>query len=126
MIIQEPTKAIKKAKKLMTTHNKEHFIALYLNARNQCKYAEVISIGSINANLVHPREVFYPAIKKLITAIIVLHNHPSGGIEPSEADIEITKRLKHAGKILGIEVIDHIIFTKGDEYHSICRDSQIN
>jgi len=119
MIIHEPRMAVEKAKKLITTHNKEHFIALYLNARNQCKYAEVVSIGTINSNLVHPREVFYPAIKKLATAIIVLHNHPSGGMEPSGADIELTKRLKHAGKILGIEVLDHIIFSKGDDFNCI-------
>ena len=110
--------AVKRANKLITTHNKEHLIGLYLDSRNKCKYAEVISIGTINASLVHPREVFHPAIKKLATALIVLHNHPSGDLEPSEADRELTKRLNHGGKLLGIEVVDHIIFDKGEKHYS--------
>jgi DNA repair protein RadC len=90
---------------------KEHFAVLYLNARNQLVAKEIISIGTLNASLVHPREVFKPAFELPAAGIIIAHNHPSGGCEPSEADIELTKRLKEAGKILGIEVIDHIIIT---------------
>lgn len=92
---------------------KEHFIIFFLDARNQEIKREIISVGTINANLVHPREVFEPAVKHLAVQIIVAHNHPSGNLEPSEEDIKITKRLSDAGKILGIEVIDHIIVTRG-------------
>ncbi len=95
----------------LRTAKKEHFVVLYLNARNQLIHKETISIGTLNANLVHPREVFKPAFEHLAASIIVAHNHPSGGTEPSEADLELTKRLKDAGKILGIEMADHIIIT---------------
>ena len=71
-------------------------------------------MGTVNASLVHPREVFEPAVRYLTAQIIIAHNHPSGDTEPSEDDLEITKRLVEAGKILGIEVIDHIIVTKND------------
>lgn len=91
---------------------KEHLVALYLNARNQLIHKETISIGTLNASLIHPREVFEPAVKNLAAQIIVTHNHPSGNLEPSEDDLEITMRLKEAGKILGIEIVDHIIVTK--------------
>ena len=93
-------------------HKKEHFVIFYLDTRNQEIKREVISIGSLNANLVHPREVFEPAVRRLAAQIILAHNHPSGDPEPSEDDLEITKRLTESGKILGIEVVDHIIITK--------------
>ncbi|MGC9070692.1 MAG: RadC family protein [Elusimicrobiales bacterium] len=93
-------------------HKKEHFVIFYLDSRNQEIKREIISIGSLNANLVHPREVFEPAVKNLAAQIILAHNHPSGDPEPSEDDLEITKRLAEAGKILGIEIVDHIIITK--------------
>ncbi|MFA4888070.1 MAG: DNA repair protein RadC [Candidatus Omnitrophota bacterium] len=90
-------------------HKKEHFVIFYLDSRNQEIKNEVISVGSLNANLVHPREVFEPAVKNLAAQVILAHNHPSGDIEPSEEDIAPNKRLVEAGRILGIEVIDHII-----------------
>lgn len=96
---------------------KEHFVVLYLNARNQLVHKETISIGTLDASLVHPREVFKPAIDCLTTAVIVAHNHPSGDPEPSENDIELTRRLRQAGEILGIELLDHIIITK-DKFNS--------
>jgi DNA repair protein RadC len=91
---------------------KEHFTVLYLNARNQLIHKETISIGTLNASLVHPREVFKPAIDHLAASIIAAHNHPSGGCEPSEADLELTRRLKEAGKLLGIELNDHLVITR--------------
>jgi DNA repair protein RadC len=91
---------------------KEHFLALYINARNKLIHKEIISIGTLTANLVHPREVFEPAMVRAATEIIVSHNHPSGDSKPSSADLEITKRLVEAGKILGIKVLNHIIITK--------------
>lgn len=93
-------------------HKKEHFVIFYLDSRNQEIKREIISVGSLNANLVHPREVFEPAVRHLAAQIVLAHNHPSGDPEPSEDDLEITKRLIESGKVLGIEVVDHIIVTK--------------
>lgn len=93
---------------------KEHFIAFYLNARNEILKRVVISIGTLNASLVHPREVFKPAIGRSVSSVIFVHNHPSGDPTPSEDDIKLTKRLTSAGEILGIEVLDHIIISKND------------
>ena len=94
---------------------KEYFFVFYLDSRNQEIKREVISVGSLNANLVHPREVFELAVKNLAASVIIAHNHPSGDPAPSEDDLVITKRLVEAGKILGIEVTDHVIVTK-DNY----------
>ena len=93
-------------------NKKEHFVVFYLDNRNQEIKREIISIGTLNANLVHPREVFEPAIAHSAAQIIVAHNHPSGDPEPSEDDIIINKKLVEAGKILGIELLDHIIIVK--------------
>lgn len=93
-------------------NKKEHFVVFFLDARNQEIKREIISIGSLNANLVHPREVFEPAVRYVAAQIIVVHNHPSGDPGPSEEDVTITKRLVAAGNILGIEITDHIIVTK--------------
>jgi len=95
-------------------NKKENFVVLYLDARNKLIYKETVSIGSLNANLVHPREVFEPAVRHLAAQIVLAHNHPSGDPEPSEDDLVITKKLVESGKILGIEVFDHIIVTKAD------------
>jgi DNA repair protein RadC len=96
---------------------KEHFVAFYLDTRSCLIERQIVSIGTLNASLVHPRNIFEPAIKNSCASIIVAHNHPSGDCKPSPDDIEITKRLKEAGKILGIEIVDHIIITK-DKYLS--------
>jgi DNA repair protein RadC len=88
---------------------KEHFVVFYLDSRNQEIQREIISIGTLNESLVHPREVFEGAIKNNAASIIIAHNHPSGDLEPSQADVEITKRLVHAGKILDIKIIDHVV-----------------
>ncbi len=92
-------------------NKKEHFVVFFLDSRNQEIKREIVSVGSLNANLVHPREVFEPAIRYLASQVIVAHNHPSGNPDPSEGDIEITRKLVEAGKILGIELVDHIIVT---------------
>lgn len=88
---------------------KEHFVVFYLDSRRQEIQREIISVGTLNESLVHPREVFENAIKNNASSIIIAHNHPSGDLEPSQADVEITKKLIHAGKILDIKIIDHII-----------------
>jgi len=93
-------------------NKKEHFVIFFLDSRNQEIKREIISVGTLNANLVHPREVFEPAVRHLAAQIIVAHNHPSGNTEPSEEDLVITKRLVEAGKILGIELVDHVVVSK--------------
>jgi len=88
---------------------KEHFVALFLNARNQVICREDVSVGSLNASLVHPREVFAPAVGSAAASLILAHNHPSGDVTPSREDIELTRRMVQAGEIMGIEVLDHLI-----------------
>lgn len=92
---------------------KENFIELCLDTKNYIIKEETISIGTLNANIVHPRDVFKTAIEESAASIIVAHNHPSGDPTPSREDIEITKKLIEAGKIIGIEVLDHIIIGDG-------------
>ncbi len=91
---------------------KEHFVVFYLDTRNQEIKRDIVSIGTLNYNLVHPREVFEPAVKNLAASVIVAHNHPSGCLEPSDEDLSLTKRLSQAGKLLGIELLDHVIVTR--------------
>ena len=90
---------------------KENLVALYLNAKSQLIKSQIISVGTLNESLVHPREIFAPAIKNHAASIILVHNHPSNSTEPSNEDIEITKNVSEAGKILGIELVDHLIVT---------------
>ena len=90
-------------------NKKEHFVVFFLDTRNQKICREVISVGTLNANLVHPREVFEPAIKNNAAQILVVHNHPSGDCAPSDDDLAVTKRLTDAGTLLGIEVVDHVV-----------------
>jgi DNA repair protein RadC len=98
----------------------EHFVVLFLNTKNQVSAHETIFVGSLNASIVHPREVFQAAIKRNSASIICLHNHPSGDPTPSPEDVEVTRRLVEAGKILGIEVLDHIII--GDRRYTSMKE----
>ncbi len=91
---------------------REHLMAIYLNARNELLFRKHVFVGTLNANLVHPREIFSEALKQNAASVILIHNHPSGDPEPSEDDLEITKRLIEAGKIMGVDVLDHVIITK--------------
>jgi DNA repair protein RadC len=91
---------------------KEHLRGLYLDGHYQLIHDEVISIGSLTSNIIHPREVFRPALERSASAIILAHNHPSGVSKPSEADIAITRQIVEAGKILGINLLDHVVITK--------------
>ena len=100
--------------------DKEHYAVLTLDARNQLIGRHVVSVGTVDAALVHPRETFRVAILDNAVKIIVVHNHPSGEVEASEEDRLITKRLATAGKILGIPVADHVIIA-GDSYLSFLR-----
>ncbi len=89
----------------------EHFIVLYLDGANCIIESRVISMGTVNQSLVHPREVFAPALKENAVSIIIVHNHPSGVLEPSTEDLQVTKRLLEAGKLLGIKLLDHVIIS---------------
>nr|WP_156324585.1 DNA repair protein RadC [Bacillus sp. FJAT-27245] len=89
--------------------SQEHFVCLYLNTKNQVLHKQTIFIGSLNASIVHPREVFKEAFRRSAASIICLHNHPSGDPTPSREDIEVTKRLSECGKIIGIDLLDHLI-----------------
>ena len=93
----------------MARLKKEHLRGLYLDTRNKLIRDEVIAIGTLNASLAHPREIFHPAIDSHAAAILLVHNHPSGDPSPSKDDIELTKQVQEASKILDIEVLDHVI-----------------
>jgi len=108
--LTNPEKVYQLMKSKLKDYHKEHFYVIALNSRNH-SIAEV-SVGSLNASIVHPREVFAEAIKNKAASVILVHNHPSGDPEPSEEDLLTTKKLVDSGNLLGIKVIDHIIVTK--------------
>ncbi len=91
---------------------KENFIAVYLDAKNNLIAEETITVGILNSSLIHPREVFHGAIRHLAHSLIILHNHPSGDPEPSEEDLRITSILAKTGKLMGIPLLDHVILGK--------------
>lgn len=93
--------------------SQEHFVCLYLNTKNQVLHRQTVFVGSLNASIVHPREVFREAFRRSAASLICFHNHPSGDPTPSREDIEVTKRLAECGKMLGIDMLDHIII--GDQ-----------
>lgn len=101
--------------------DREHFFVLFLNPKHAVLGMETVSIGTLSSSLVHPREVFKQAIKRSASAVILAHNHPSGNCEPSKEDLQVTKRLKDAGELVGIEVIDHLIIGE-DRYYSFCEN----
>lgn len=98
--------------------DKEHFWVVGLNTRNVIQYVELVSLGTLNASLFHPREVFRFAVLKGVASLIVGHNHPSGDITPSDDDIALTRRLVEAGRVLGIEVLDHVIIGGANSWTS--------
>lgn len=93
---------------------KEYFYCVFLDTKNKIIKSKLIAIGTLNSSMVHPREIFKPAIKESSNSIILLHNHPSGDPTPSKEDIIITKRIIKAGKLISIQVIDHIIIGTND------------
>ena len=107
--VRGPDDVVALVGKRLRTQTREHFVALLLNARHECMAVETVSIGSLNASIVHPREVFRPAVLASAASIICAHNHPSGDPEPSEEDISITRRLAQVGELLGIGLLDHVI-----------------
>jgi len=93
---------------------KEHLFVLHLNTKNQIMKAELVSVGTLNAALIHPREVFKSAIRESAHAIILVHNHPSGDVEPSNADKQVTNLLKEASAIIQIDLLDHVIIARSE------------
>jgi DNA repair protein RadC len=118
-----PELAIEIARKVVRDHAREHFLAIYLDARHRPIAYQIVSIGTADQSLVHPREVFQPALLCGAVALVVLHSHPSGDPSPSAEDREVTRRLAEAGKLLGVALLDHIVFTAEDGYHSFVRSS---
>jgi len=110
--IKNPESVVKAIRASIKDKAKEHFKLILLNPRNKIIGISTISIGTLNASLVHPREVFKDAIVHSAASVVLAHNHPSGNPEPSEDDLKITKKLVESGKILGIEVLDHIVIAK--------------
>lgn len=99
--------------------DREHFWSLALNTKNRLLKMVEVSVGSLNASIVHPRELFKEAVKVSAASIVVVHNHPSGDPTPSGADIQLTRRLVKAGDVLGIEVLDHVVIGDGGEHASL-------
>ena len=100
----------------LADRKQEHFICISLNGAHEVIASRVITIGLVNATQVHPREVFCDPICDRASAVIVAHNHPSGQLEPSNADRLVTKNLKEAGELLGIRLLDHVIFSSAGFY----------
>jgi DNA repair protein RadC len=93
----------------IANEKKEHLMAIYLNGANEIINKKIIGIGLVDSSLIHPREVFYPAISSLAAKVIIAHNHPNGDTKPSESDVKATKQLLLAGQILDIELVDHLV-----------------
>jgi DNA repair protein RadC len=98
-------------------HKKEHFVLISFDTRNRVIGTDTISVGTLNASLVHPREMFEIAIRRHAASVIIAHNHPSGDPDPSDEDIRVTEKLMEAGKLLGIQVLDHVVVCN-NSYHS--------
>lgn len=116
-IIKQPKDLFPLLKEKITNFHKEYFIVASLDNRNKIISIDTVSVGTLNSSLIHPRETFEIAIKNHAASIIICHNHPSGELKPSEDDLAVTQNLIKAGKLLGIEVADHLIITK-DGYFS--------
>ena len=121
--IGTPFSLYKILRTLLEEEDRENFLVISLDTKNHINGINVISTGTLNSSLVHPREVFKMAILNNSNSIIIAHNHPSGDTEPSNEDIKVTDRLVECGKILGIEVLDHIIV--GDGYYSFKENRKI-
>ncbi|KZZ86099.1 MULTISPECIES: DNA repair protein RadC [Bacillaceae] len=108
-VIRSPQDGANYVMEEMRFLTQEHFVCLYLNTKNHVIHKHTVFIGSLNASIVHPREVFKEAFRRSAASFICIHNHPSGDPSPSREDIEVTKRLSECGKMIGIELLDHLI-----------------
>lgn len=107
--VKSPEDIVRIIKSELKDKKKEHFFVILLDTRNQYLGKDKVSVGSLDTSIVHPREVFKPALSASAASVILVHNHPSGDPKPSEEDIKLTKRLVEAAEIMGIDVLDHII-----------------
>ncbi|MBU1698950.1 MAG: DNA repair protein RadC [Candidatus Eisenbacteria bacterium] len=112
--IEQPQDVAKAFREAIGKESREVFIVFLLSARHTVRYVYVVSIGTLDSSLVHPREVFAEAVKRRAAAFIVAHNHPSGDPSPSPDDVRTTERLKRAGELLGIQLLDHVILGDAD------------
>ena len=112
--ISSPRDAADILREFFDNQDREQCVAIYLNSKNEPNAIHVVSVGTLNSSIVHPREVFKAAVISNSASLIVAHNHPSSDLEPSKEDIEITKRLSEAGKLLGISLLDHLIISDGN------------
>lgn len=119
-IIKTPNDAGEYLTGVLKNKTQEHFYLLCLGTKNQVVHERTVFVGTLNASIVHPREIFQTAVKYSAAAIIVAHNHPSGDPTPSTEDIEVTKRLLKAGEVMGITCMDHLII--GDGYYISLKD----
>lgn len=117
--INSPELAAELGRKFIENSDREELIVCCLDTKNQPLSISIASIGSLNSSIVHPREVFKVAVLSNAASIIVFHNHPSGDTSPSTEDISVTNRLKEAGNIIGIKLIDHIIIGSDGRYTSL-------
>mgnify|MGYP000725362860 CR=1 FL=1 len=120
-VIKSPGDASRLLMEEMRYLDKEHFRVILLDTKNHVLGIHSVSVGDLNSSLVHPREIFKEAIRRSSAAVILVHNHPSGDPSPSKEDLEVTRRLVRVGKLLGIEVLDHIII--GDNQFTSLRES---
>lgn len=118
--VDSPELAAQVARRVIPDDGREHFVALFLDAQNRLTGTHHISTGSLSASIVHPREVFGPAIREGAAHIILAHVHPSGDPSPSKEDVHLTGQLVEGGRLLGIRVHDHVIIGAGTEY-LVCR-----
>lgn len=125
-LIRSPLDGASVAKSFIGDDDREVFFVMCLNTKNEVIAVHRCHVGSLNAAIVHPREVFKAAILNNASSIIVSHQHPSGNPYPSQEDLQVTKRLEEAGKILGIEVLDHVIVSDSDAYYSFKEKGHIN
>ena len=117
--IRRPTEVAEFMRRVVRDDAREHFVALYLDGRHRPIAHQVVSVGTASSSLVHPREVFQPAILVGACAAIVGHNHPSGDPTPSREDRDVTRRLAQAGALLGVPLLDSVVWTRGAHYASV-------
>ncbi|MCM0648426.1 DNA repair protein RadC [Clostridium swellfunianum] len=117
--IGTPSDAAELGRRFLEDSDREKLIVCCLDTKNQPISVSIVSVGSLNSSIFHPREIFKTGVLSNAASVIVFHNHPSGITDPSTEDIEATKRIKEAGKIIGIEVLDHIIVGQGNKFCSM-------
>jgi len=116
--VSTPEDVVALMKPLLVGEDREHFYCICLDTKNRTRKIVEVSVGSLNASIVHPRELFREAIAVSAASVVIVHNHPSGDPTPSGADIQLTRRLVKAGDVLGVEVLDHVVIG-GDELASL-------